>query len=335
MQPISLPPPLTDVLKNSAAYVPDDGLVAAANVALLLGQPLLITGEPGCGKTAFAYWLARELGLGEPLVDVVKSTTTGRDLLYDFDSLARFRDIQRDPNNVFDGRYVQFRPLGAAIANSTQYGIPDPILKERLDRSLSEAQSATALESDGRRRFVVLIDELDKALRDTPNDLLHEIEKMDFTITELDFKVPGDRKLRPIVVITSNSERGLPEPFLRRCVYYNIPDLDSAKGKDRLTKIVEARRKDIEASGEPALAEAMERHAKQSLDTFFTLRREFERKPGTAEFLALAIALARQELAVGRDKVDYPKMWRDAMTAIAKIRADRDVTARIPPPVPA
>src|SRR5262245_21776925 len=92
--PLHLPPPVPEQMSGPEAYVPDDGLVSAANVSLLLGQPLLITGEPGSGKTAFAAWFAHQLGLGRPLVEVVKSTTTGRDLLYDFDALARFRDIQ-------------------------------------------------------------------------------------------------------------------------------------------------------------------------------------------------------------------------------------------------
>src|SRR5262245_55664031 len=81
---LELPTPIAEVLSNPEAYVPDQGLITAANVALLLGQPILVTGEPGCGKTAFAYWLARQLGLGEPLADVVKSTSSGRDLLYEF-----------------------------------------------------------------------------------------------------------------------------------------------------------------------------------------------------------------------------------------------------------
>jgi MoxR-like ATPase len=327
--PIRLPKPISDVLRNPEAYLPDSGLVAAANVSLLLGQPLLITGEPGSGKTAFAFWLAHQLGLGQPLVDVVKSTTTGRDLLYEFDSLARFRDSQR-PADVSqtagsDDRYVRFRPLGAAIAASADPAKLGGELARRVDDTLRAAGESIADKEDGRRRYVVLIDELDKALRDTPNDLLHEIEKMEFTVADIDRKITGVAILRPIVVITSNSERGLPEPFLRRCIYYNIPDLDAPDGRERLKRIVDLRKADIENSGDLVLAEAFERHAIHSVDKFYHLRERFDRKPGTAEFLALAIALARQEMVVGRANANAAKIWRDAVSSIAKIREDRKI----------
>jgi MoxR-like ATPase len=327
--PIRLPKPISDVLKNPEAYVPDDGLIAAANVSLLLGQPLLITGEPGCGKTAFAFWLAYQLGLGRPLVDVVKSTTTGRDLLYEFDSLARFRDSQKTAGEArpaqADERYVRFRPLGAAIASSADPARLGGELGRRVDDTLRAAGESVADGKHGRRRYVVLIDELDKALRDTPNDLLHEIERMEFTIADIDRRITGEAALRPIVVITSNSERGLPEPFLRRCVYYNIPDLDAPGGRDRLNNIVAMRQADIADSGDPTLAEAFERHARLAVDTFYRLRERFDRKPGTAEFLALAIALARQEIAVGRANADPAAIWRNAVSSIAKIKEDRTI----------
>ena len=327
--PIHLPKPISDVFKNPEAYLPDSGLVAAANVSLLLGQPLLITGEPGCGKSAFAFWLAHQLGLGRPLVDVVKSTTTGRDLLYEFDSLARFRDSQRPaaPGQIVetDDRYVRFRPLGAAIAASADVAKLGKELTRRVGDTLRAAGESVADTEDGRQRYVVLIDELDKALRDTPNDLLHEIEKMEFTVADIDRTITGEAALRPIVVITSNSERGLPEPFLRRCVYYNIPDLDAPDGRDRLNRIVALRKSDIENSGDPALAEAFGRYAEESVDKFYHLRQRFDRKPGTAEFLALAVALARQEMVVGRAKADAAKIWRDAVSSIAKIKEDRKI----------
>ena len=330
-EPLHLPTPITEILRSPEAYVPDDGLVTAANVALLLGQPLLITGEPGCGKTAFGHWLANQLGLGQPLVDVVKSTSSGRDLLYEFDSLARFRDSRPTPPDqhatagqlgsprlpaFYDERYVRFRPLGAAIANSA-----DPeLLGERLRRQVDEI-----VPTDG-DRLVVLIDELDKAPRDTPNDLLHEIEKMEFTVVEIDKRITGKASQRPIVVITSNSERSLPDPFLRRCVYYNIPNLDSDKGRERLAKILDARADGIARAGDEILAESFRRHGGKAVESFYKLRKDFDRKPGTAEFLALTLALARQELAALQRNaaVDPAGIWRAAMVAIAKSQEDRE-----------
>jgi MoxR-like ATPase len=317
-EPINLPPPITEVLANPEAYLPDDGLITAANVALLLGQPILVTGEPGCGKTAFAFWLARQLGLGKPLADVVKSTSTGRDLLYEFDSLARFRDSQREiePDGG-DEYYVRFRALGAAIAAANP-GALSSKLRQRV-------QQATGDDTVDPRRYVVLIDELDKAPRDTPNDLLHEIDQMDFSVTEIDRKIAGNAAFRPIVVITSNSEKSLPDPFLRRCIYYNIPDLDSADGRTRLRKILDRRSDDIANGGDHELADGIKQHGTASLDKFYALRKASAHKPGTAEFLALTIALARQEIAARRrnSRVDADAIWRAALTAIVKTREDR------------
>lgn len=331
-EPLNLPLPISEILRSPEAYVPDDGLVTAANVALLLGQPLLITGEPGCGKTAFGYWLASQLGLGQPLVDVVKSTSTGRDLLYEFDSLARFRDSRPgapgtpDSPVVDDERYVRFRPLGAAIASSADPEVLGDRLRQKIDETLHAADSDPSGNRVAEQRRVVLIDELDKAPRDTPNDLLHEIEKMEFTVVDIDKRITGKASLRPIVVITSNSERSLPDPFLRRCVYYNIPNLDSDKGRERLATILDARADGIARAGDETLAESFRRHGNKSVESFYKLRKEFQRKPGTAEFLALALALARQELAALQRgaTVDTAAIWRAAMVAIAKSQEDRD-----------
>ena len=318
-EPLALPTPIAEVLGNPDAYVPDEGLVAAANVALLLGQPLLVTGEPGCGKTAFAYWLGRQLGLGEPLADVVKSTSSGRDLLYEFDSLARFRDSQpgaAPTRSRTDERYVRFRALGAAIAAAADpASLGDELLKRMCE----------VTRDDGQGRHVVLIDELDKAPRDTPNDLLHEIDKMEFSVAEIDRRIEGDPAYRPVVVITSNSEKSLPDPFLRRCVYYNIPDLDSADGRGRLKRILETRANDIEKNGDEELAKGVRKHGAESMEKFYALRKSFAHKPGTAEFLALSIALARQEIAAGQRAltVNADGLWRGAMTSIIKTREDR------------
>lgn len=216
-------------------YIADPALVHAANTALCLEMPLLLTGDPGCGKSDFAWVAAKALGHKEPLRCHIRSDTKARDLLYHYDALLRFGDAQhgakdraRDPR-----QYISLRPLGAALMRP------------------------------GKPRSVVLIDEIDKAPRDLPNDLLHEIDEMRFEIPEIGDFLEGDDKdkikdhhdrvfkdipirrdmnrpdntTKPLVIVTSNAERQLPEPFLRRCVFYRIP----VPKKDKLLEITKAR----------------------------------------------------------------------------------------------
>ena len=216
----SSPPIRADKLRGQHGYpyVAEPGLVHAANTALGLGMPLLLTGEPGCGKSEFAWAAADALGLARPLLCQVRSDTRARDLLYHYDALVRFADAQAHTPRARDPRhYVSLRPLGVALMNRT--------------------------------RQVVRIDEIDKAPRDLPNDLLLELDEHSFEIPEIGELEDGatsvfDRKYtdielrrdmvrpqgapRPLVIITSNAERQLPEPFLRRCVFFHIryPDPD-------------------------------------------------------------------------------------------------------------
>jgi MoxR-like ATPase len=177
-------------------YVLGKELATTINVALALDQPLLVTGEPGCGKTALAWAVAAQLGCGV-LEFHTKSTSVARDLLYQVDTLRRFHDASTgDPRSRNAAEYVTFRALGEAIRSDyTQ---------------------------------VVLIDEIDKAPRDLPNDLLNELDRMEFTITEVDPPQSYRARAKHLVLITSNSERRLPMPFLRRCVYAHVefPSID-------------------------------------------------------------------------------------------------------------
>ena len=197
---------------------------AAVNVALTLGMPLLLTGEPGSGKSGLAYSIAWELGLSEPLRFPVKSDTESRDLFYRFDTVGRFHAAQtltRDDPGVDPGRFIAFEALGQAILLAKpgriigDLGLPD------------YAVGHPGMQS----RSVVLIDEIDKASRDVPNDSLVEIENMQFDVPELSgagrprVRVTleeDENRYRPIVVFTRNSEKALPVPFLRRCVYHHL-----------------------------------------------------------------------------------------------------------------
>lgn len=213
--------------RDGAPYHPSDSLLAAANTALLLNTPLLLAGEPGCGKTDFAWYAARALAsaLGQPdptakpLECYVRSDLRARDLLYQYDALARFADAQHPPpgdaQRAQDARnYIALSPLGIGLMSTTQR--------------------------------VVLIDEIDKAPRDLPNDLLREMDQGHFAIAEIPDTIPGSvrdaasgidlrRQMqrpvdapRPLVIVTSNAERQLPDAFLRRCVFFHIPFPDES-----------------------------------------------------------------------------------------------------------
>jgi MoxR-like ATPase len=295
---IRLPQPFYERYKDPEGYMPGDDLIAAVNVALLLGQPLLLTGEPGSGKTSLAAWLSRQLGLGDPLTCTVKSTTSGTDLLYRFDELARFRDAQPGGAPRAQQDYLELNALGRAILFSAGPG--SPLQGAETARSRGAVATASGQgdvvegyaapvgpphraltkhadiyqgEFPAKRRCVVLIDELDKAPLDTPNDLLNEIERMTFRIPELGVNVAGDPAHRPVVIITSNSDKSLPTPFLRRCVYFDIPP----PSDERLEEIVLRRNGGL--ATRPVLF-------KEALAIYRLLRGRLDPKPGTAEFLA-------------------------------------------------
>jgi MoxR-like ATPase len=270
--PITLPVSPRSGLLNPDNYIADPGLKDACNVALLLGQPLLLTGEPGTGKTQLAYSLAWELGLEQPLKFETKSTSIARDLFYTYDALKRFQDLQSGVVATKFLDYITFQALGSAILCSRN---PDEV-KHLLPSEIIHSQKV---------RSVVLIDEIDKAPRDFANDLLNELELMYFRIPELaNEKIVGDINLQPIVIITSNSEKDLPDAFLRRCIYYNIPFPEF----ERLVEIV-ANRLGINAGSSSPFLQA-------ALNLFYRLRASqsgLRKKPATAELLGWLIILQK------------------------------------------
>lgn len=233
----------SDSLKNDAPrFVPGTDMEEAINTALAVGEPLLLTGEPGTGKTQAAYYVAWKLGLGDVLHFQVKSDSTAQDLLYHFDSVRYFHDAHlRAGVTLSKMDYVEERPLW------------------------------TALTADKPR--VLLIDEIDKAPRDFPNDLLHELDQMRFTVKETGEEVQVRDNNRPLVFITSNSERRLPEAFLRRCVFHHI-DFK----RELLKTVLASHRESFSRFSDDFLELAINR--------FMLLRKERLRKiPATGELL--------------------------------------------------
>lgn len=238
-------------------YIASEELQLAVNAAIELQRPLLIKGEPGTGKTMLAEELASSLG-AELIQWHIKSTTKAHQGLYEYDAVSRLRDSQLGEEKVHD--------------------ISNYIVKGKLWQ---------AFEAD--KRAILLIDEIDKADIEFPNDLLQELDKMEFYVYETRQTVKA--ALRPIVIITSNNEKELPDAFLRRCFFHYIQFPD----RQEMTNIVNVHF--------PNLKQEL---LSQALESFFNLRDipGLKKKPSTSELLDWIKLLVAQDIApeVLRDK---------------------------------
>ncbi|WP_431267721.1 AAA family ATPase [Dankookia sp. P2] len=224
--------------KSTESYIASRDLEVAVNAAVALQRPLLVKGEPGTGKTVLAHEVAASLG--HPLIEWhIKSTTKAQQGLYEYDAVSRLRDGQLGDERVHDiGNYIVRGKLWDAF------------------------------EAD--RPQVLLIDEIDKADIEFPNDLLLELDRMQFFVYETRRTVVA--KHRPVVIITSNNEKELPDAFLRRCFFHYIRFPD----RETMEKIVQAHYPDIK-----------QELAREALNVFFQVRgvTELKKKPATSELL--------------------------------------------------
>ena len=223
---------------GTSNYVATDDLKVAVNAAVLLRRPLLVKGEPGTGKTVLAHEIAK--AVGAPLIEWnIKSTTKAQQGLYEYDAVARLRDGQLGDERVHD------------IGNYIKQG------------KLWEAFTAPQLP-------VLLIDEIDKADIEFPNDLLQELDRMSFDVYETKQRIAA--KERPIVVITSNNEKELPDAFLRRCFFHYIKFPD----RDTMQAIIDVHF--------PAIQKTL---VTKAMDIFYDVREVpgLKKKPSTSELL--------------------------------------------------
>ena len=248
-----------NVFKGSDKYVVTNELMNAVNVSIALEKPLLIKGEPGTGKTMLAEAIADALDM-ELIIWGIKSTTKAQEGLYVYDTVQRLYDSQFGEGNVGDiSQYIKLGKLGEAFTSDKQ--------------------------------VVLLIDEIDKADLEFPNDLLWELDKMEFYINET--KETVKTKHRPIVIITSNAEKELPDAFLRRCIFHYI----EFPNKEKMEEIVKVHFGDIDR-----------KLSEKALEAFDELRGmdDLQKKPSTSELLDWIQALMISGVDINNLKKEMP-----------------------------
>jgi MoxR-like ATPase len=326
---------------HPANYIARPDLVHAVNTALMLSKPLLLTGGPGTGKSQLAERIAWEFNLGPVLRFEAQSLSEAADLFYRFDLVGYLSGVElaksraggplllrkrggaaepppEDDRPPTREAFARLGPLGQAILRT------DPTADASLfDALYGPAERAELAEA---RPSVVLIDEIDKASRDFPNDLLNGIERMQFELPDLKRRLTVAPALRPVVIITSNQERELPPPFLRRCTFFHIDDPTAAE----LTAIV-AQRFFAPRPGSgapPALPPAFS----QLLDVFVQFRQrhadDLQYLPGTQELIDWTDALRQRRVPADGELLARLGDLLQSASAVTKHRDDQVLLRR-------
>ena len=266
-----------NVFTGSDNYVVTDELMNAVNVSIALKKPLLIKGEPGTGKTMLAEAISQALDM-DLIIWSIKSTTKAQDGLYVYDTVQRLYDSQFGEGDVKDiAQYIKLGKLGEAFTSD--------------------------------RQVVLLIDEIDKADLEFPNDLLWELDKMEFYINET--KETIKTKHRPIVIITSNAEKELPDAFLRRCIFHYI----EFPNEEKMADIIRVHYGDIDS-----------KLMTKALEAFYKIRgmKDLQKRPSTSELLDWIQALMISGVSIDNLSEDMPFLG-----VLLKKNQDMDMFAEI------
>ena len=266
-----------NVFTGSDNYVVTDELMNAVNVSIALKKPLLIKGEPGTGKTMLAEAISQALDM-DLIIWSIKSTTKAQDGLYVYDTVQRLYDSQFGEGDVKDiAQYIKLGKLGEAFTSD--------------------------------RQVVLLIDEIDKADLEFPNDLLWELDKMEFYINET--KDTIKTKHRPIVIITSNAEKELPDAFLRRCIFHYI----EFPNEEKMADIIRVHYGDIDS-----------KLMTKALEAFYKIRgmKDLQKRPSTSELLDWIQALMISGVSIDNLYEDMPFLG-----VLLKKNQDMDMFAEI------
>jgi len=317
-------PKIINTRPKSSKYILDESLKKAVEVAMTFNQPLLLTGEPGTGKTLLAYKVADMLYqqtkdatngqvkfAEEPLRFNTKTSSIARDLFYIYDAIGHFQHANIKTEDATNKKsvkeFIELQAIGKAIALANPKAAYDSLFKWEMP--------------DYPQSSVVLVDEIDKAPRDFTNDILNEIERQEFFIKEQDnqrLALGNNKTQRILTIMTSNSEKNLPDAFLRRCVFYHI----NFPSPEKLQQI-------LKAQLESADSEFIDKNLSAITDLFEKIRKAaIRKKPATAELVAF-VKLMEMENHLTDENPNVKQWFLNNLSLLAKSKEDIEAISKI------